>query len=96
MLQLSILCIGTDETGKNIGYASIYFQCRHFGHLLIMQGGRPAFELAYVIIIQAVDFVSLMYLPYTFLAVLSHIRISSSCNCQHIHIVLVRCVVLAS
>jgi hypothetical protein len=95
MLQLNILCIG-DETGKNVGYACIFFQCRRFGRLLIMKGGRPAFELVDVIIIQAFDFVSLMVLPYIFLAVLSHNHISSNCCCQHIHIVLVRCAVLAS
>ena len=31
-----ILCIGTDEIGKNVGYACIFYQCRHFGVVLIM------------------------------------------------------------
>ena len=31
-----MLCIGTDETSKNVGYVYIYFQCRRFGRVLIM------------------------------------------------------------
>lgn len=31
-----ILCTVTDEIGKNVGHAYVFFQCRRFGRVLIM------------------------------------------------------------